>query len=318
MDDVDAVPIAELLEERRYLLDIASWMLGRPDAAEDVVDETYHRFFGLSQAARRRVTAPRPWLAQTAGGICLGLLGPPERADGASALGRAAARPRAEAVRVPLVALDSVSSAERAAFLLDDVFGTRSDAVADTGGRRRPECVELADRARRRLRIRRARPTTPQEQDALACSVRQACLNGDARLLGSLLCRDATALFDGGGKVRAQVGPVHGSRQVARSLLTLLGHSRGTTLATHSVNGRAGLVVRYHHQVAAVISLGAIGHRVALVWVVLNPEKLRRWNQPSPSPTARSGRNSEAVACDAATETAVRRAGAWVRPAPAG
>lgn len=41
MDQDDAVPIAELWEERRYLLDIAHWMLGSPGAAESAVDETY-------------------------------------------------------------------------------------------------------------------------------------------------------------------------------------------------------------------------------------------------------------------------------------
>jgi RNA polymerase sigma-70 factor (ECF subfamily) len=311
MDDVDAVPIAELLEERRYLLDIASWMLGDPGETEDVVEETYRRWYDLSQAARRRMTAPRTWLAQTTGGICLGRLAPPER-SGATA--RAAVR----VSRLPLVTLDSVSSAERNAFLLNDVFGVRTGAVAGIVGRHRTERTGPGNRTRRCLRGRRSRPATPLEHDALACSVRQACLSGDARLLASLLCRDATALFDGGGKVRARIGPVHGSRQVSQSLLALLGSGPGTTLTTHSVNGRTGIVARYRHQVAAVISLGVADHHIALVWVVLNPEKLRLWNQSSPSPAAGSRRNTEAVAHAAAAEPAVRLAGAWAGSPSAG
>ncbi|MBW8699569.1 ECF RNA polymerase sigma factor SigJ [Streptomyces sp. MBT84] len=68
MDHDDVAPIAELLEERRHLLDVAYWMLGSPSEAESVVDETYRRWYLLSDAARKVITAPGYWLAKTAGG----------------------------------------------------------------------------------------------------------------------------------------------------------------------------------------------------------------------------------------------------------
>jgi RNA polymerase sigma-70 factor (ECF subfamily) len=111
----------------------------------------------------------------------------------------------------------------------------------------------------------------------------RACVSGDGELLTSLLCADATAFFDGGGKVRALTGPVHGCRPVADSLLTLLARSPHTTLTTHSVNGRTGLVASYGRRVAAVISLDVSDDRVAQVWVTLNPDKLRSWNRPPTS-----------------------------------
>ncbi|MFI1338201.1 RNA polymerase subunit sigma [Streptomyces sp. NPDC020845] len=292
----DAVPIAELLDERRYLLDVAYWMLGSGGAAESVIDETYRRWYGLSDSARTRIAVPRSWLAKTAGGICLGRLALPDRgedtdqgegggpyagdADGA----RASAELEQEISRVLLNALDSLSPPERAAFVLNDVFGMTPDTVADIVGRTGPECVELADRARRRLRARRSHPTTPEQHDTAARAVRQACVTEDAGLLASLLWPDATAFFDGGGKVRALARPVHGGEQVAHSLMTLLVRRPRTTLTAQSVNGRTGLVARYDGQVAAVISLDIADRRVAQVWVVLNPDKLRSWNQP---PSAR-------------------------------
>jgi RNA polymerase sigma-70 factor (ECF subfamily) len=287
MDHADAVPIAELLDERRYLLDVAYWMLGSTDEAESVVDETYRRWYGLSDAARRQITAPRSWLAKTAGVICLGRLALPDRAEDAGCAARAAEgqeaeRPAAtlgeEVSRVLLKALDSLPPAERAAFVLKTA-GMPPDTVADIVGRSEPECAELADRARHHLRVQRSRPTTPEQHDALARAVRQACVSEDAELLASLLAPDATAFFDGGGKVRALAWPVHGSRQVADSLLTLLARRPHATLTTHSVNGRTGLIARYDHQVAAVISLDIADHHIAQVWVVLNPDKLRSWNQ---------------------------------------
>ncbi|RPE46053.1 RNA polymerase sigma-70 factor (ECF subfamily) [Streptomyces sp. Ag109_O5-1] len=293
MDHADAVPVAELLDERRHLLEVAYWMLGSSRDAESVVAQTYRRWYGLSDAERGRITAPRYWLAKTAGGICLGLLARPHR----SAAGPwqqseehhastedvegVPASLAADVSQVLLNALDSLSPAERAAFVLNDVFGMASDSVADIVGRTESECVELADRARRSLRRQRSRRTTPDEHDLLARAVSQACVNEDAELLESLLCPDATAFFDGGGKVRALSRPVHGARQVAHSLLTLLARHPRTTLTTHSVNGRTGLIARYDRQVAAVISFDVAGHQVAQVWVVLNPDKLRSWNQPA-------------------------------------
>lgn len=197
MDHGDAVPIAESLDERRYLLDVAYGMLGSPSAAERVVDGIHRRW---SEAAG-------------------------------------------------------------------------SPALPD------PECAELAERVRGCLRTERARPTRAYEHDALARALREACVNGDAVLLVSLLSPDVTAFFDGGGKVRAPVRPVYGSRQVARSLLTLLARGPRTTLTNQSVSGRTGLVARYDDQVAAVVSLDIADHRVVLVWAVLNPDKLRPWNQ---------------------------------------
>ncbi|MFK0150672.1 RNA polymerase subunit sigma [Streptomyces sp. NPDC090493] len=288
MDHADAVPVAELLDERRHLLDVACWMLGDSREAETVVAEAYRRWYGLPDAKRGQIAVPRYWLAKTAGAICLGLLARPSR----GATEKDAERDRTKATleeevgRVLLDALDSLSPAEWAAFVLHDAFGTTSDAVAGLVGRPEPECAELADRAGRSLRTRRSHSTPPEVHDLVARTVRQACVDGDAELLGSLLCPDATAFFDGGGKVRALNRPVHGSRQVAHSLLTLLARHPRTALATHPVNGCTGLIARYGHQVAAVISFDIAERRVAQVWVVLNPDKLRSWNQNQNQPPA--------------------------------
>ncbi|MGP4053179.1 RNA polymerase subunit sigma, partial [Streptomyces sp. 2A115] len=281
MDDAgDAVPLVELLDERRYLLGVAYWMLGSGREAESVVAETYRRWYGLSEPARTRISVPRSWLARVAGGICLARLALPDRPEGEAGGDRTGVVLAEEISAVLLSVLDSLAPAERAACVLNDVFGMAPGAVADIVGQSEPEVAELADRARRSLRDRRSRPTTPHQHDAVVRTVRQACVTEDAALLASLLAPDATAFFDGGGKVRALAKPVHGSRQVARSLLTLLARGPRTSLRTHSVNGRTGLVVRYHDQVAAVISLDIAGHHAVQVWVTLNPDKLRTWNQP--------------------------------------
>lgn len=284
--EADAVPIAELLEERRYLLDVAYWMLGSAGEAERVVDEVYRGWYGLPDAARGRIERPRDWLAKAAGRRCLTWLAVAGRGDvvgpegGLARAQGASAGLVGEVSRVLLDALKVLSPDERAAFVLNDVFRMAPGTVAGIVGRTGPECAELAERARDSVRVQRSRPTTPQEHDALARAVGRACAAQEAGVLASLLCADATAFFDGGGKVRALDRPVHGGPQVARCLLTLLARRTGTALDAQSVNGRTGLIARYGRQVAAVISLDVADHRVAQVWVILNPDKLRSWNQP--------------------------------------
>ncbi|WP_181808864.1 sigma factor [Streptomyces shenzhenensis] len=119
MDPGETVPITELLDERRFLLDVAYWMLGSPAAAEGVVDQTYRRWYELSDAERHRIAVPRSWLARTAGGMCLDRLAP----AGPGATGHeddARRRPAGAeegAGRVVPNVLGSLSSAERATFV---------------------------------------------------------------------------------------------------------------------------------------------------------------------------------------------------------
>ncbi|MBU5946964.1 RNA polymerase subunit sigma [Streptomyces sp. PAM3C] len=123
-----------------------------------------------------------------------------------------------------------------------------------------------------------AEPTTLRQHDAVVHAVRRALVAADVDLLLPLLAPDSAAFFDGGGKIRTLVAPVHGRDRVARGLLRLLDRGPHTTLAAHSVNGRTGLVVRHGRRVVAVLSLDVSGTEAVGVWVVVNPDKLRTWN----------------------------------------
>ncbi|XMA35874.1 RNA polymerase subunit sigma [Streptomyces albogriseolus] len=284
----DGLPIADLLDERRQLLAMARWLLGGDRDAESAVHECYRRWYELSDDERERIGTPRSWLAGVVGDLCLSRLALPDRDGGLSG---ADYGPEGDPAGLRLSALDSLTPAQRAALVLDDVLGTtrETDApgttretVADV--RRRPDTdrTSPAEGAERAVPGRPARSSSARQHDVMAHAVRRACAEEDEALLASLLAPDATAVFDGGGKVRALVGPVHGDAQVARTVLRLLARHPRTTLDTHSVNGRTGLVVRYEQQVAAVISLDVADHHVVQVWVVLNPDKLRSFNSGRP------------------------------------
>ncbi|WP_157522282.1 hypothetical protein [Herbidospora cretacea] len=54
--------LAELLDERRHLLDVATRLSGSETAADRIVQETYRRWYALPEADRASITAPRAWL----------------------------------------------------------------------------------------------------------------------------------------------------------------------------------------------------------------------------------------------------------------
>ncbi|MEV6176756.1 RNA polymerase subunit sigma [Streptomyces sp. NPDC052015] len=280
----DTMPISELLDERRHLVEVAHWMLGSRMAAERVTDEAYREWYGLSDHQRARIQTPRAWLTRVVGSISLARLAPPGPGVDAQGSTRKGG-PRDTGLEGEVSGVlprtwDTLSPAERAAFVLNDAFGGAGGKVAGSVQPTGPDRTEPADRARHSLRARRAEPASPRRQDEIAHAVRQACADEDVGRLASLLTHDVTAFFDGGGKVRALTRPVTGSGQVAPSLLNLLARHPRTTLHTCPVNGRTGLVARYDDQVAAVVTLDVTGSRVVQVWVVLNPDKLRSWNRP--------------------------------------
>ncbi|MFF8093436.1 RNA polymerase subunit sigma [Streptomyces sp. NPDC016675] len=282
----DTTPLAELLDERQHLIDVARWMLGAGPTAEEAVTETYRRWYGLTDDERAGISDPRVWLTKSTGTICLARLSAPGRELPGPGEVDAGIEPdpdlSEEVSDVLLSALGSLSPAERAAFVLNDVFAMPPRTVADIVGRSPHECAELAESARRSLRADLAHPTSSHQHDRIVRAVREACVLNDARHLVSLLSRHAVAFFDGGGKIRALTRPVHGDQHVARALLTLLAPRPRTVLHLQAANGRTAIVVRHHDQVAAVISFDITDQRVTHVWAVLNPDKLRGWNRPHP------------------------------------
>jgi hypothetical protein len=105
----------------------------------------------------------------------------------------------------------------------------------------------------------------------------EACQLGDIAALRAVLDDDAIAVCDGGGLVPAPLGPICGGEQVARLVVDLLCGQPDTELTIEAVNGRAGLALRRAGQANAVVTVKVADGRVAVVWIVLNPAKLRGW-----------------------------------------
>jgi RNA polymerase sigma-70 factor (ECF subfamily) len=176
-----------------------------------------------------------------------------------------------------LVVLESMTPAERVAFVLHDVFRYSFAEVAKIVGRTPAACRQLASSARRRIRAAQAPATPAARQARIVRDFKQAWEAKDIKALIDLLDPDATAIADGGGVVGAVLRPVEGVEQIVRSLLNLDGRLRDLTFLERTVNGRPGLIAQQDGVTVSVYAFDIVGDRIKHIWAVRNPDKLRPW-----------------------------------------
>src|SRR3954454_13130009 len=161
-----------VIGERRRLINLGYRLLGSLAEAQDVVQETYVRWYAMSAEQQEAVESPRGWLTRVASRICLDVLGSararreryvgewiPEPLPGPGGWGGGPPADPADRVTLDesvtmafLVVLESMTPAERVAFVLHDVFGYPFAEVAEIVGRNPAACRQLASSARRRIR----------------------------------------------------------------------------------------------------------------------------------------------------------------------
>jgi RNA polymerase sigma-70 factor (ECF subfamily) len=181
-----------------------------------------------------------------------------------------------------LVVLDSMTPAERVAFILHDVFCYPFSEVAEITGRSPGACRQLAASARRRTRTSLALGSVgnpPTRQPGVVREVKRAWEARAIPALIGLLDAGATLTADGGGLVSAALRPIEGAEQVARYLVGLAGQSAGgVTLLEHTVNGQPGLVAQQDGVIVTVFAFDLAGGRFTHIGAVRDPDKFRPWN----------------------------------------
>lgn len=288
--------LSEVMSERRQLLNLAYRLLGSLAEAEDVVQETYARWYAMSEQRRAEVTTPGAWLTTVAGRICLDLLGSararreryvgewiPEPVPGRSDFfGGTAALDPADRVTLDesismafLVVLDSMTPAERVAFVLHDVFRYSFAEIAEVVGRTPAACRQLASSARRRIDTSPRPPETARAE--VVRNFKRAWEAGDIEGLVGLLDPTAIATADSGGLVPAFREPLVGSSEIATAWIHIGTRLSTVVLVERMVNGQLGLVAEADGKVISVYSFDIIDDRISRIWVMRNPEKLRAW-----------------------------------------
>jgi len=288
--------LAEIISERRQLINVAYRLLGSLAEAEDAVQETYARWYALTPRQRDDIESPGAWLTTVTSRICLDQLNS-ARARRERYVGQWIPEPLPEPtewVGVPadpadrvtldesvsmafLVVLESMTPAERVAFVLHDVFGYPFGEIAGIVGRTPAACRQLASSGRRRVRAARSAAAPTDRQLAVVREFKNAWQTNDIAALVALLDPDVTFAADGGGLAPTALEPIEGAEQIARYLADLAIRAAGMTILERTVNGQPGLIAHDGRTIVTVFAFDVTGGHISHIWAVRNPDKLRPW-----------------------------------------
>ena len=182
-----------------------------------------------------------------------------------------------------LLVLETLTPAERAVFVLREVFDLAYDEIAEAVGKSPATVRQIAHRARAHVAARRPRGvvSAAETRDALE-AFQRAAETGDLQRLLDILAPDIVFLGDGGGVVPAVRSPVVGAGKVARLLTVGLGRLAATAAASlqaAQVNGYPALILRLNGEIDSVIAVRIDDGLVTGLYSVRNPEKLSHLEQ---------------------------------------
>jgi RNA polymerase sigma factor (sigma-70 family) len=270
---------------RPHLRAVAYRMLGSTSEADDAVQEAWLR---LSRSGVDRVQNLRGWLTTVVGRICLDMLRSrtarreapldehahdlvKSRADGPD--------PEQEALIADsvglalLVVLDTLSPAERLAFVLHDMFSVPFDEIAPILERTPDATKMLASRARQRLK---AADTTPDNDDparhrAVVHAFLAAARRGDFRALLALLHPDVVLRADRTAIAKGAPSELRGAADVARRF-----SGRAQAASPALIDGAAGAVWAARGRPLVVFDFTIAGGKVVAIELIADPHRLRR------------------------------------------
>jgi RNA polymerase sigma-70 factor (ECF subfamily) len=172
-----------------------------------------------------------------------------------------------------LVVLDTLTPAERLAFVLHDLFAVPFDEIAPIVGRSPTAARQLASRARRRVRRQAAVPDPdPTRQRELVDAFLAAAQQGDFSALLEVLDPEVVLHADSGGAAGGAITVLRGAAAVAEGALAFSGRARFARPVL--VNGAAGVLVSAHGRPLAVMGFTVAGGRIVEIDVIADPDRL--------------------------------------------
>lgn len=288
--EIDRAELARRFEEQRpYLRRLAYSTLGSLTDADDVVQDAWLRLqrWHENRSPDERIDNLRAWLSTVTGRLALDLLGS-ARARREQYVGEWLPEPVVTTSDDPadrvtqdervttalLVVLESLTPAERTAFVLQDVFGMTGPEVAEVVGRTPAAVRQLASRARKHVEQGTPRfPASPDEHERVVSAFALAWRSGDLSALLGVLDENVTLTADGGGKVPAIRKPMRGAELIAKLFLGWYRGATGGWGCAVQVNGRSGLILS-DGRFPGVASFVVDGGRITGITVVRNPDKL--------------------------------------------
>jgi RNA polymerase sigma-70 factor (ECF subfamily) len=283
-------------DHRPHLRAVAYRMLGSHTEAEDAVQEAWLR---LARSDSGDIGNLGGWLTTVVGRVCLDMLRARKARREESwedrlpdpVISRAdSADPEQEVLLADsvglalLVVLESLSPAERLAFVLHDMFGLPFEQIAPIVDRTPATAKKLASRARRRVRGAAPNPDADlADQRRVVDAFLAAARGGDFAALVSILDPHVVLRADGG-ILAGGLKVIRGVEAVAGQLATF--QRMATSTATHPalINGLAGLVNTVDDQVISVMNFTVSDGRIATIDILSDPDRLARLDFTSVEP----------------------------------
>jgi RNA polymerase sigma-70 factor (ECF subfamily) len=270
---------------RSLLFTVAYEMLGSASDAEDVVQETWLRWAGVDHAV---VRDPRAYLVRIVTRQALNRLRTLARRR-EEYVGEWLPEPLvtspdvtadvelAESVSIAmLTVLETLGPAERAVFVLREVFDIPYDEIAEAVGKSPAAVRQIAHRARDHVAARRPRmPVSTTEQQEVVERFLAAVRHGNLQGLLDVLAPDVVVVADGGGLVAAARRPIVGAERVA-GFLILAGREADFEAKAVWLNGSPGGRIDIGGEVNTAVSLAVENGRITHIFAIRNPHKLAR------------------------------------------
>jgi RNA polymerase sigma-70 factor, ECF subfamily len=274
---------------RSLLFTVAYEMLGSRADAEDVLQESWLRWAAVDKSqvldprayavrvitrqalnrlrtlSRRREQYVGEWLPEP-------LLTSPDVAEDVQL---------AESVSIAmLTVLETLGPVERVVFVLHEVFDTRYEEIAAAIGKPAPTVRQIARRARQHVAARRPRVQVDRlEQQAVTDRFLIALETGQLKDLMDVMAPDVVLIADGGGLAAAVLAPIQGVEPVAALLARA--HLAAAAVKTTWLNGAAGGRIEFGGELGAAVSLVVENGRITRIYLIRNPQKLTRLDQPA-------------------------------------
>ena len=274
------------VSHRRLLFTVAYEMLGSAADAEDVVQETWLRWADVDQAevrdsraylvrivtrqalnrlrtlTRRREDYVGEWLPEP-------LLTSPDVAEDVEL---------AESISIAmLTVLETLAPAERAVFVLREVFDTPYEEIAEAVGKSQAAVRQIAHRARDHVAARRPRMEVDRAEQSAAVEKFLAALEtGDVEALIKVLAPEVVLQADGGGVVSAALRPIQGAKTVARLLAGFREQAPEARIDMLWLNGSPAAWIDRDGEINTAVSVAIEGGRITRIYAIRNPDKLTR------------------------------------------
>jgi RNA polymerase sigma-70 factor (ECF subfamily) len=278
------------VEHRNLLFTVAYEMLGSAADAEDVLQETWLRWAEVADDVRAEIRDERAYLVRITTRLSLNrmrtlarrresyvgpwlpepLLTAPDVAEDVEL---------ADSVSMAmLLVLETLTPTERAVFVLREVFDVGYDDIAAAVDKSPAAVRQVMHRARERVAERRPRgEVTRRERDVVIERFLGATTTGDLQGLLDVMSPDVVLVTDGGGFRQAALRPILGRDKVLRFLAGVTGD--GWPVEVIEVNGSPGLRVVVDGELDTVGTVLVEDGLVTGIYIVRNPEKLRRLDE---------------------------------------